>query len=163
MEKYRRWLRIFPLAYAKKVVDVTGLYVTPGIIDMHTHNFWGTDTTSYLANAPDGMLPDAFSFRAGVTTMVDCGSSGWKNFRQFKAQTIDRSQTRILAFINIIGGGMRGRFEEQDVEDMNPFMTATMITKMFPKIIVGIKSAHYWGTSHRSIKQWKPVSWRRFR
>jgi dihydroorotase len=130
---------------AKKVVDVTGLYVTPGIIDMHTHNFWGTDTASYLANAPDGLLPDAFSFRAGVTTMVDCGSSGWRNFRQFKAQTIDRSQTRILAFINIIGNGMYGRLEEQNVEDMNPSMTAAMITKMFPNIIVGIKSAHYWG------------------
>jgi dihydroorotase len=134
-----------PAADAKKVVDVTGLIVTPGIIDMHVHVFWGTDPNSYLANAHDALPPDAFSFRAGVTTMVDCGSSGWKNFRQFKEQTIDRSQTRILAFINIIGVGMVGRFEEQNVDDMNPVMTAYMIKKLFPTIIVGIKSAHYWG------------------
>lgn len=132
-------------AKAKKVVDVSGMIVAPGIIDMHTHNFWGTDSTSYLANAPDGMMPDAFSFRAGVTTMVDCGSSGWRNFRQFKAQTIDKSKTRVLAFINIIGNGMLGRYEEQNVEDMDPYMTATMITKLFPTLIVGIKSAHFWG------------------
>ncbi|MEO8582288.1 MAG: amidohydrolase/deacetylase family metallohydrolase [Flavitalea sp.] len=134
-----------PAADAKKVVDVTGMYVTPGIIDMHTHLFFGTDSGSYLANADESLPPDAFSFRAGVTTMVDCGSSGWRNFRQFKAQTIDRSQTRVLAFINIVGTGMYGRYEEQDVADMNPLMTANMITKLFPGIIVGIKSAHYWG------------------
>jgi dihydroorotase len=134
-----------PASDAKKVVDVTGLIVTPGIIDMHVHVFWGTDPNSYLANAHDALPPDAFSFRAGVTTMVDCGSSGWRNFRQFKEQTIDRSQTRILAFINIIGVGMVGRYEEQNVDDMNPVMTAYMIKKLFPGIIVGIKSAHYWG------------------
>jgi len=134
-----------PAGNAKKVVDVAGLYVTPGIIDMHTHLFWGTDSGSYLANAQDALPPDAFSFRAGVTTMVDCGSSGWRNFRQFKSQTIDRSETRVLAFINIIGGGMYGRYEEQDVADMNTLMTANMIKKLFPDLIVGIKSAHYWG------------------
>jgi dihydroorotase len=134
-----------PAADAKKLVDVTGLIVTPGIIDMHVHVFWGTDPNSYLANAHDALPPDAFSFRTGVTTMVDCGSSGWRNFRQFKEQTIDRSQTRILAFINIIGVGMVGRYEEQNVDDMNPVMTAYMIKKLFPGIIVGIKSAHYWG------------------
>jgi dihydroorotase len=134
-----------PATDAKKVVDVTGLYVTPGIIDMHVHVFYGTDPGSYLANAHDGVVPDAFSFRAGVTTMVDAGSSGWRNFRLFKAQTIDRSQTRVLAFLNIVGVGMYGRYEEQNVDDMNPVMVANMITKMFPKLIVGIKSAHYWG------------------
>jgi dihydroorotase len=134
-----------PPTGAKKVVDVTGLYVTPGIIDMHTHLFYGTDPGSYLANGHDGVAPDAFSFRAGVTTMVDAGSSGWRNFRLFKAQTIDRSQTRVLAFLNVVGVGMYGRYEEQNVDDMNPVMIANMITRMFPKLIVGIKSAHYWG------------------
>jgi len=89
--------------------------------------------------------PDGFTFRAGVTTVVDAGSSGWRNFRKFKEQTIDRSQTRVLALLNIVGTGMLGRFEEQDVDDMNPVMTANMITQLFPEIIVGIKSAHYWG------------------
>jgi len=134
-----------PATDARKVIDVTGLIVTPGIIDMHVHVFWGTEPNSYLANAHDGLPPDAFSFRAGVTTMVDAGSSGWRNFRQFKEQTIDRSQTRILAFINIVGGGMFSRYDEQNVDDMSPLMTANMIRKLYPNLIVGIKSAHYWG------------------
>jgi dihydroorotase len=49
-----------PAADAKKVVDITGLIVTPGIIDMHVHVFWGTDPNSYLANAHDALPPDAF-------------------------------------------------------------------------------------------------------
>lgn len=134
-----------PADSAKKVVDVSGMYVTPGIIDIHVHVFHGTDAGSYLANGFHGLPADGFTFRAGVTTVVDAGSSGWKNFRQFKAQTIDRSKTRVLAFLNIVGGGMYGRLEEQDVSDMNPVMTANMITHEFPQLIVGIKSAHYWG------------------
>ena len=130
---------------AKKIVNVSGMYVTPGIIDMHVHVFHGTDAGSYLANGFHGLPADGFTFRAGVTTVVDAGSSGWKNFRSFKAQTIDRAKTRVLAFLNIVGIGMYGRLEEQDVSDMNPEMTAYMIRHEFPDIIVGIKSAHYWG------------------
>lgn len=130
---------------AKKTVDVSGLYVTPGIIDMHVHVFQGNDLGSYIADGQTAVPADAFTFRAGVTTVVDAGSSGWRNFRKFKQQNIDRSQTRILALLNIAGTGMYGRFEEQDKSDFNPEMTAYMISKMFPKIIVGIKSAHYWG------------------
>lgn len=129
---------------AKKVIDVTGYYVTPGIIDMHVHAFYGTDD-AYIANAPTSLPPDAFTFRAGVTTVVDAGSSGWRNFPQFKKQTIDKAQTRVLALLNIVGNGMVSRFLEQDVSDMNPQQTAYMITKLYPDILVGIKSAHFWG------------------
>lgn len=132
-------------ALAKKVVDVSGLFVTPGIIDMHVHVFVGNDLDAYIANGPTSVSPDGFTFRAGVTTVVDAGSSGWRNFRLFKEQTIDRAQTRVLALLNIVGTGMVGRFEEQDVVDMNPVMTAHMIQRLFPKILVGIKAAHYWG------------------
>lgn len=131
---------------AKKVVDVSGLYVTPGIIDMHFHAFWGTDPDSYIANGHTAIPPDGFTFRGGVTTVVDAGSSGWRNFPLFKAQTIDRSETRVLAFLNIVGSGMVSRFIEQDVRDMNPVMTAYMINRLYPDILVGIKTAHYWGT-----------------
>lgn len=130
---------------AKKVIDVSGMYVTPGLIDMHVHVFVGNDLDAYIANAQTSVQADAFTFRSGVTTVVDAGSSGWRNFRQFKAQTIDRSQTRVLALLNIVGTGMVSRFEEQDVSDMNPVMTANMITQLYPEHIVGIKSAHYWG------------------
>ena len=134
-----------PAKNAKKVIDVRGLYVTPGIIDMHVHVFYGTDLDGYIANAPTSVPADAFTFRAGVTTVVDAGSSGWRNFRLFKKQTIDKSQTRVLALLNIAGNGMVSRFEEQDVSDMNPEQTANMIKRLFPDIIVGIKAAHFWG------------------
>jgi len=130
---------------AKKVIDVTGLYVTPGLIDMHVHAYQGNAPDAYIANGFTSLPPDGFTFRAGVTTVVDAGSSGWRNFREFKKQTIDRSQTRILALLNIVGTGMASRFEEQDTNDMNPQQTAYMINRMFPEILVGIKSAHYWG------------------
>ncbi len=134
-----------PAADAKKVISVRGLYVTPGLIDMHVHVFNGHTPGSYIADGPTSVPPDGFTFRSGVTTVVDAGSSGWKNFRQFKEQTIDQAQTRVLALLNIVGVGMLGRFEEQNIEDMNPVMTAHMINRLYPDILVGIKAAHYWG------------------
>lgn len=128
----------------EQVIDVSGLYVTPGIIDLHTHVYFGT-TDNLQADSYVSLPADAFTFRAGVTTVVDAGSSGWKSFRHFKKNAIDRSQTRILAFLNIVGAGMVGRYEEQDVSDMNPVMTAHMINRLYPDIIVGIKAPHYWG------------------
>jgi dihydroorotase len=130
---------------AKKVIDISGLYVAPGLIDMHVHVFMGNEPGAYIADGATSVMPDGFTFRAGVTTVVDAGSSGWRNFTQFKEQTIDKAGTRVLALLNIVGTGMRSRFEEQDVTDMNPEMTAYMITRLYPEILVGIKSAHYWG------------------
>ncbi len=140
-----------PVKDVAKVIDVTGMYVTPGLIDMHVHAFSGNDPGSYIADGWDALPPDGFTFRAGVTTVVDAGSAGWRNFRKFKSQSIDRSKTRVLAFLNIVGNGMYGRFEEQDVTDMNPVMTAYMITRLFPDIIVGVKSAHYWGPDFTQV------------
>jgi len=149
--------KIFQVAHdiqannVSKIIDVKGMYVTPGLIDMHVHAFHGTDPDSYIADGWDALPPDGFTFRAGVTTVVDAGSAGWRNFRAFKKQTIDRSRTRVLAFLNIVGSGMFGRFEEQDVTDMNPVMTAYMINRLFPDILVGIKSAHYWGADFTQV------------
>jgi dihydroorotase len=149
--------KIFQVAHdiqannVSKIIDVKGMYVTPGLIDMHVHAFHGTDPDSYIADGWDALPPDGFTFRAGVTTVVDAGSAGWRNFRAFKKQTIDRSRTRVLAFLNIVGSGMFGRFEEQDVTDMNPVMTAYMINRLFPDILVGIKSAHYWGPDFTQV------------
>ena len=137
----------------KRVINVTGLYVTPGLIDMHVHAFHGTEPDSYIADGWDALPPDGFTFRSGVTTIVDAGSAGWRNFRAFKKQTIDRSQTRILAFLNIVGTGMHSRFEEQDISDMNPEMAAYMITRLFPELLVGVKSSHYWGPDFTQVDQ----------
>lgn len=131
---------------AVKVIDVTGLYVTPGLLDMHVHVFMGNEPGAYIADGATSVMPDGFTFRAGVTTVVDAGSSGWRNFPLFKSQTIDKAKTRVLALLNITGNGMRSRYEEQNLADMNPVMTAYMITKLYPEILVGIKASHYWGT-----------------
>ncbi len=137
--------RNIPKNKAAKIIDVTGLYVTPGLIDMHAHVFMGNEPGAYIANGATSVMPDGFTLRSGVTTVVDAGSSGWRNFPLFKEQTIDKAKTRVLALLNIVGTGMRSRFEEQDVTDMNPEMTAYSIQKLYPDILVGIKAAHYWG------------------
>ncbi len=134
-----------PTKDIKTVIDATDKYVTPGLIDMHVHVFAGNNLDDYIANAPTSVMPDGYTFRSGITTVVDAGSSGWRNFPLFKAQTIDKAQTRVLALLNIVGHGMKSRYFEQDVADMNPNMTALMITKQYPEILVGIKAAHYWG------------------
>jgi dihydroorotase len=137
-------------AKAAKVINATGLYVTPGLIDIHTHNFIGTIPNRYLNNSFEAVAPDGFTFRCGVTTVVDAGSSGWRNFEMFNEQTIKHSKTRVLAFINIVGGGMRGGPFEQDLTDMDTKMTALTI-RQYRNLIVGIKVAHYEGP------EWAPV------
>ena len=137
---------------SKKVIDAKDLYVTPGLIDMHTHVFHGTDVGSYLSNALGSLPPDGFTFRAGVTTVVDAGTSGWRNFRDFKRQTIDQAQTRVLAFISIVGSGMEGRLHAQNLNDMDPVLTAFMID-LFPDIIVGVKKHHYRGPDFTPVER----------
>jgi dihydroorotase len=127
---------------AARVVNAKGLIVTPGIIDMHTHNFAGVEHDRYLRNSYYANMPDGFTFRVGVTTVVDAGSSGWKTFEKFKDQTIDRSRTRVLSFLNILGEGMQGGAFEQNTDDMDASKSAEMARK-YPKLIVGFKVAHY--------------------
>lgn len=134
----------------RQVIRAEGLYITPGIIDMHVHVYYGTKMDQGLMNGPNSVQPDAFSFRSGVTTMVDVGSSGWRSFPDFKHQTIDNSQTRILAFLNIAGEGMRGGPFEQSVKDMDAHLAAEC-AKKHPSVIVGIKLAHYSG------HEWAPT------
>jgi dihydroorotase len=127
-----------------KVIDAKDMYVTPGLIDMHVHVFYGTRYDQALMDGGTSVSPDAFSFRAGVTTFVDAGSSGWRHFPDFKRQIIDVSQTRVLAFINIVGEGMRGGVFEQNIKDMDAHKAA-QCAKADPKDIVGFKLAHYDG------------------
>ena len=138
------------ITQAKKVVYAKGLIVSPGLIDMHSHNFHGTVPNRYLSNSFTALPPDGFTFRTGVTTIVDVGGAGWKNFELFKSQVIDRSKTRVLSFLNIVGAGMSGGPREQNVEDMNPKMTA-LVAQQNKEHVVGIKLAHFMGFD------WKPT------
>ncbi len=135
---------------AKKVIDAEGLYVTPGLIDLHAHIFWGTKPDAYISNSYTSLPPDGFTFRSGVTTIVDAGSAGWKNVRIFKEQTVAHSKTRVFAFLNIVGSGMKGGAVEQNLNDMDAKLTA-MVAKKYKDFIVGIKLAHYSGP------EWTPL------
>lgn len=135
---------------AKKVVDATGLYVTPGLIDIHGHHFFGTQRNAYLSNSFTALPPDGFTFRAGVTTVADAGGAGWRNFELFKTNVIDQSRTRVFAFLNIVGAGMSGGAHEQNLADMDPKLTA-MAARANKEHIVGIKLAHYEGS------EWTPT------
>ena len=137
-------------ALARRVADATGLYVVPGLIDLHAHVFFGTERDAYLSNGDSAVPPDSHSFRSGQTTLVDVGGAGWRNFPQFKEQVIDRARTRVLSFINIVGSGMRGGPVEQNLGDMDARLTAMRI-RQHPGVIVGIKVAHYSGP------EWDPV------
>jgi len=140
---------------AKKTIDATGLYVVPGLIDIHGHHYFGTQEDKYLSDSYTALPPDGFTFRAGVTAVVDAGGSGWRNFQDFKNQAFANSKTRMFAFLNIVGAGMSGGAWEQDLADMNPKLTA-MVAKKYPNEIVGIKLAHYmsseWAPTDRAVE-----------
>jgi dihydroorotase len=134
---------------ALKTVNAAGLYVTPGLVDIHAHVYTNTgERNSYAGD--NSLPPDGFTFRVGVTTVADAGCSGWRNFDDFKQRIIDRSKTRVLAFLNIVGNGMRGGRYESDLADMEAAPAAEM-AKQHPGLVVGIKTAHYTG------KEWTPV------
>ena len=140
--------RIDP-AGASKIIDARGLFVTPGLVDIHTHVYAGTgEKGSYAGD--NSVYPDVVAPRAGVTTVVDVGGSGWRTFEDFKQRIIDRSTTRVLAFLNIVGHGMRGGKFEQDLQDMAAQPTADM-ARRYPGLVVGIKTAHFSGP------EWAPV------
>ena len=121
----------------------------PGLIDLHAHVFAGSDGVG-LAGGDSSIYPDAFALRVGVTTVVDAGSSGRRNFAHFKKTVIDRARTRVLAFLNIGGVGMPGDAQEQNVADMDAKAAAELAIAN-RDTIVGIKVAHYRGPD------WTPV------
>ncbi len=128
---------------ARKVVDLKGLYVTPGLIDLHVHVANGSGLLGSLP-IDQNVYADSHTLRSGVTTVVDAGTSGWRSFPDFKRQAIDVAVTRILASLNIVGAGQAGPEPEQNVEDMDPEAAAKMV-EQYRGTIVGIKTAHYRG------------------
>lgn len=139
-----------PTAHSRAVVAADAYYVTPGLIDVHTHFDSG--------GADLNLLPDHQALPNGVTTAVDAGGSGHKNFEAFKARTIDHAKTRVLAWLNIVGAGMYGAAVENDVAEMDAAACAAMAGK-HSGLIVGIKTAHFqpatWDAVDRAVEAGK--------
>ena len=149
-EKIHKVAKDLRASRAKKTVDVSEYYVTPGLIDIHTH----FDQNGAWLN----LNPDHNSLRYGVTTAVDAGSSGHNGFEKFKEETIDKARVRLLAFLNIVGAGMYGSGEggvENDLSQMDVDAAVAMVKK-HPDTIVGIKTAHYqpadWEAVDRAVQ-----------
>jgi dihydroorotase len=123
------------------IIDVSGKIVTPGIIDMHAHCF-ETHSRSKLS-----LNPIVNTFSSGVTTVVDAGTAGWRDFPIFKLEIIDKAKIRILSFVNIVGQGMGaggpGGAWEHDEWEMRPKLAAA-VAEEYADVVVGIKTAHYW-------------------
>ncbi len=139
-DKIARVAEDIPSAQARKTIDATGLYVTPGLVDLHAHVF------GYSGS----LWPDDTHLLTGTTTIVDCGGAGWRTFETLKETVIDRSKTRVLAFINVVGAGMVGT--ESDIDDMDHEKLAAKI-QQYPGLIVGIKCAHYGRRDYFNLEQ----------
>jgi dihydroorotase len=119
-----------------KVRDVSGLIVTPGLIDLHTHVYWGGTSL--------GIDAEEFCRTSGVTTAVDTGSAGPGNFMGFRKHVIERSAVRILAYLHVSHAGIYGFSntvmvgESEDIRLMDP-VTAAEVADANRDVIVGIK------------------------
>ncbi len=116
--------------------DVAGQYVTPGLIDMHTHVYWGGTSL--------GIDAEEFCKTSAVTTAIDTGSAGPGNFAGFRKHVIEPSQVRILAFLHVSHAGIFGFSnrimvgESEDLRLMDP-QTAVEVALANRDLIVGIK------------------------
>ncbi|MEM9097853.1 MAG: amidohydrolase/deacetylase family metallohydrolase [Pseudomonadota bacterium] len=116
--------------------DLRGQIVCPGLIDLHTHVYWGGTSL--------GIDAEAFCRTCGVTTAVDTGSAGPANFAGFRSHVIDRSEVRILAFLHVSFAGVFGFGKEvhvgesEDIRMMAP-RAARQVAEENRDVIVGIK------------------------
>ncbi|HTH53830.1 MAG TPA: amidohydrolase/deacetylase family metallohydrolase [Edaphobacter sp.] len=141
-----------PANAAKKSIDISGLYLTPGLVDIHEHVFLGLRHNAW-GNGDLSVQADVMAVPNGVTTVADAGSSGWRDFAEFRHRIIDTSKTRIFAFINIVGAGMQNADDiaEQNEHDMDLDALSKTIAEN-RDIIVGIKTAHWQQPNFISVK-----------
>lgn len=142
-----------PASAAKKSVDITGLYLTPGLVDIHVHVFTGLRHDAW-GNGDLSVPADVMAVPNGVTTMADAGSSGWRDFAEFRRRIIDTSKTRIFAFVNIVGAGMANNDDsaEQNEHDMDLDALSKTIEQN-RDIVVGIKTAHWQQPNFISVEK----------
>jgi dihydroorotase len=116
---------------ADRSVPVTGQIVTPGLVDLHAHGFAGISHW--------GLNLDPFCIARGVTTAVDAGTSGSDSFEGFRRLVIERSRTRVLAFLNISRVGLIGQPGELIDTRMIDVPSALRVAREHADVIVGIK------------------------
>lgn len=116
---------------ADRMVPVTGQIVTPGLVDLHTHGFAGVSHW--------GVNLDQYCIARGVTTAIDAGTSGSDSFEGFRRLVIERSRTRVLAFLNISRVGLIGQPGELIDARMIDVPSALRVAKEHADVIVGIK------------------------
>ncbi|MCJ2088972.1 amidohydrolase/deacetylase family metallohydrolase [Methylobacterium sp. E-005] len=128
--------RDLPMGPDTQVRDMAGAIVTPGLIDLHTHVYWGGTSI--------GIDADEFCRTSGVTTSVDTGSAGPGNFAGFRKHVIDRSEARILAYLHVSFAGIYAFSktimvgESQDPRLMAP-REAVEVAEANRDVIIGIK------------------------
>jgi dihydroorotase len=119
-------------ASARRTIDARGLLVTPGLVDLHAHGFWGITF--------DGLQIDPIAARSGVTTWVDAGSAGAQTFPGFRRYVVEQSQTRVVPFLNLCAVGILYRgvpeFEDLRYADV-PFALETI--EAHRDLIAGVK------------------------
>jgi len=133
-------------------VDVSAYYVTPGLVDVHAYVnsqavFRQGDPRTHWRH----VNPDHNTLRHGVTTVVDGGSTGWKNFESFKQLVVERSRVRVLAFLNIVGSGMLEGETTADPSDLE-VAKAVDTARRHPQTIVGIRSPHLKGAGPAGVE-----------
>jgi dihydroorotase len=118
------------------VRDVSGLIVSPGLIDLHTHVYWGGTSL--------GIDAEEFCRRSGVTTAIDTGSAGPGNFAGFRKHVIDPCKVRILAYLHVSHAGIYAFSdrvmvgESEELRLMDP-ITAVEVANANRDVVVGIK------------------------
>ena len=130
-----------------QVIDCQGSIVTPGMIDLHVHVYWGGTSL--------GVKPEDFADKSACTTLVDAGSAGPGNFTGFREHVIERSRVRILAYLHVSFAGIYGfggRIMVGESHDMRLMAAreAAAVATAHPGVIIGIKvriGAHASGPS----------------
>jgi dihydroorotase len=144
-----------PVENVRQVIPAKGLYVVPGLIDVHVHVYVvggvpRLEPGRFTGNV--SVAPDDHSFRNGVTTMVDAGTCGARTFEDFKRRVIDNAKTRVLAWLNIVGTGIAEPIREQNKEEMDAEFAGAM-ARRYSDVIVGIKTAHYAGPEWIAVER----------
>jgi dihydroorotase len=147
--KIARVDRNIPSSAAKQAINVSGYYVTPGLIDLHICCYY-----TRLDLTPS-VIADHHCLPSGVTTCCDGGTAGADSFEDFK-KIIDRSKMRILSFLNIAAAGAQSSRAEQDPSQFK-IQFAADTAKKYPKLIIGYKTGHYGGTFSDTRLPWASV------